>query len=260
MRTPLAVTVLVLAGVHRSFAPPPLVTGDVPTADKQSFEWYVGGLYQENESGNPLRLLPASELVYGISDRQEVTFEMGGLSTDHHYGVSDAVVGTKYVFLKETELPGISGSFELKLPTGDEDRGLGSGEFDYDFRLRTQKTWGWFTLIGNAGYSIITEPTVGGVQESRDNVWLLSTAQEYELAKRFRLLSEMYWFSREEPGGLNTLAGQIGCEYHLRDGLNVHGAVGKSLREGNRGGPDLRAYLGVKWEFGAPWKTRKEPQ
>jgi hypothetical protein len=30
--------------------------------------------------------------------------------------------------------------------------------------------------------------------------------------------------------------------------------VGKSLREGNRGGPDLRAYAGFKWEFDAPWK------
>jgi hypothetical protein len=29
------------------FAPPPLVTGDVPTAGKDSFEWYFGGRYQE---------------------------------------------------------------------------------------------------------------------------------------------------------------------------------------------------------------------
>ena len=38
--------------------------------------------------------------------------------------------------------------------------------------------------------------------------------------------------------------------YHL----SVHAAIGKSLREGNRGGPDLRVYVGLKWEFEAPWK------
>jgi hypothetical protein len=254
-----ALVVLIFLGTAtRVPAPPPLVTGDVPTADKRMFEWYLGARYQESETGNPSRLLPFSELVYGISDRQELTFEIAGLSQDHEYGVSDAVVGTKYVFLKETERrPGIAGSFELKLPTGDKDRGLGSGEFDYDLRLRAQKTWNWFTLIGNVGYTFVTEPTIGGVQEERDNVWLVSAAQEYELTKKFRLLSEIYWVSREAPGGPNTLAGQVGFKYYLRDNLSVHAAVGKSLREGNEGGPDIRAYVGLKWEFGA-FPRRKE--
>ena len=136
-------SVLLLLPVPRCFAPPPLVTGDVPTADKEAFEWYVGARYQESESGKPSRLLPFTELVYGLTDRQELTFEIAGLSANHEYGISDAVLGTKFIFLKEAESrPGIAGSFELKLPTGDESRGLGSGEFDYDLRLRAQKTWG----------------------------------------------------------------------------------------------------------------------
>jgi len=148
VRSSLAALALLLICTFRCFAPPPLVTGDVPTADKHTFEWYVGGRYQESESGKPSRLLPFTELVYGLTDKQELTFEIAGLSTGHEYGLNDAVVGTKYVFLEETELrPGVAGSFELKLPTGDKDRGLGSGEFDYDLRLRTQKTWGWFTAL-----------------------------------------------------------------------------------------------------------------
>ena len=239
-------------------APPPLITGDVPTADKHHFEWYVGMRYQENEHGRPSRQLPFTEIVYGISDRQELTFETALVSAEHEFGITDSVVGTKYMFLREKEkVPGISGSFELKLPTGDKDRGLGSGEFDYDLRLRAQKTWNWFTLIGNAGYTFLTEPKIGGVREKRDNVWLLSAAQEYELTRKFRLLSEIYWLSREAPGDPNTLAGQIGFKYYLRDNLNIHAAVGKSLRDGNRGGPDIRAYLGLKWEFG-PFPGTKE--
>jgi hypothetical protein len=46
------------------------------------------------------------------------------------------------------------------------------------------------------------------------------------------------------------LAGQLGCKYYIRDNLNIHAAVGKRLREANEGGPDIRAYLGIKWEFG----------
>jgi hypothetical protein len=252
------VALIVLATAARVPAPPPLITGDVPTADRHHIEWYVGMRYQESDSGTPSRQLPFTELVYGISHRQEITFEIPYLSERHEHGFGDAVVGTKYMFFRETEkMPGISGSFELKLPVGDEGKGLGSGEFDYDLRLRAQKTWKWFTLIGNVGYTFVTEPTIGGVQEERDNVWLLSAAQEYELTKKFRLLSEIYWLSREAPGGPNTLAGQVGFKYYLRDNLNVHAAVGKSLRESNEGGPDIRAYVGLKWEFG-PIPRRKQ--
>ena len=37
--TPVFAFALLLALAPRCFAPPPLVTGDVPTADKQTFEW-----------------------------------------------------------------------------------------------------------------------------------------------------------------------------------------------------------------------------
>jgi len=253
----LGVMAALLAFAPRCFAPPPLVTGDVPTAKKQSFEWYVGARYQESESGRPARLLPFTELVYGISDRQEVTFEFAGLSKDHEYGINDAVLGTKYVFLKEqARRPGIAGSFELKLPTGDESRGLGSGEFDYDLRLRAQKTWGWFTTIGNVGYAFVTDPEFGGVTTSTENVWLLTLGQEYQVARRTKLLSEIYFVSREEPGGPSRLAANIGFKHKLIDNLTIHAAVGKSVRKGNRGGPDLRVYAGLKWEFDAPWKRR----
>ena len=49
---------LLVLTVPRCFAPPPLVTGEVPTADNESFEWYLGARNQESESGNPSRLLP----------------------------------------------------------------------------------------------------------------------------------------------------------------------------------------------------------
>jgi hypothetical protein len=232
----------------RTFAPPPLV---MPTANKHHFELYAGVRYQESESGTPARQLPFTELVYGIAARQEITFEIPYRSERGEHGFGDAVVGTKFVFLPERErVPGIAGSFELKLPTGSERRGLGSGEFDYDVRLRAQKSWAWFTLIGNVGYTFITEPTLGGVDSSRENVWLVTCAQEYALNKKLRLLSEAYWLTSEEPGQPDRLAANIGFKYKLLDNLTTHASIGKSLRAGNRGGPDFRTYVGLKWVFG----------
>ena len=253
--TPLTPVALLLTFAPGCFAVPPLVTGDVPTADKKTFEWYVGGRYQESETGKPARLLPFTELVYGLSDRQEFTLEIAGLSQDHEFGINDVVVGTKFVFLKETkQRPGIAGSFELKLPTGDKDQGLGSGEFDCDLRLRAQKTWGWLTGMVNVGYTFVTDPEFGGVRQTTENVWLAAFAQEWQIAKRTKLLSELYFVSREEPGGHNRLAANIGFKHKLDDNLSIDATLGKSVREGNLGGPDLRLYAGIKWEFDAPWR------
>jgi hypothetical protein len=251
------VCVLLVASARHLYAPPPLVTGDVPTADKLRFELYSGFHYEESESGEPERQIPFTEIVYGLSDRQEINFEVAYLSQQREHGFGDAVIGTKYQFFKETEtLPGIAGSFELKLPTGSERKGLGTGEFDYDLRLRAQKTWGWFTAIGNAGYTFVTDPEFGGIKTALEDVWLFTFAQEYQIAKNTSLLSEIYFVSREESGEPNRVAANIGFRQKILEDLSIHGSIGKSLREANRGGPDIRAYVGFKWEFDAPWTRR----
>ena len=234
-----------------------MVTGDVPTADTETFEWYLGGRYVESESGSTQWLAPFTELVYGITDRQELTFETAGVSQGDQYGLADSVVGTKYLLVRETEhRPGVAGSFEMKLPTGDKDRGFGSGEFDYDLRLRAQKTWAWFTGIVNVGHTFLTEPEFGGVRQERENVWLLTFGQEYQVARNTKLLTEIYYLTREEPGQSDRFAGNIGFKHKLRKDLTVHTAVGTSLRDGGRGGPEWRVYAGFKYEFDAPWRQR----
>jgi hypothetical protein len=232
-------------------AVPPLVSGDVPTAEKETFEWYVGMSYQ-SEAGSITRQFFFTELVYGISDRQEVTFEIPFLSQDGEHGFGDIVLGTKYMVLKETEkLPGISPTFEIKLPSASASRGLGTGEFNYDLRVPVQKTWGWFTLLGNVGYTIIGEPHVNGVVEPRKNVWFVSSAQECKISEKTRLLSEIYLETAEEPGKPNRFAADVGFEQVFSEKFKVHGAVGRSLREGPS---DLRIYVGFEWDFDAPWK------
>lgn len=82
---------LVLLFTRKTPAPPPLVTGDVPTAEKGLFELYSGFRYQD--TGSITRQIPFSELVYGISKRQEVMVEAPYLSREGEHGFGDVVVG-----------------------------------------------------------------------------------------------------------------------------------------------------------------------
>ena len=57
------VILVVMLSAASLLAPPPMITGDVPTADKGRFELYTGLRYQESESGEPGLQLPFTELV-----------------------------------------------------------------------------------------------------------------------------------------------------------------------------------------------------
>jgi hypothetical protein len=247
-----------VAGLLSLKAVPPLESGDVLPADKESFELYMGVRY-ESEGDGINRQIPADEFVYGIWDRQEITIEMPYLSQEGEHGFGDITLGTKYMFLKETEfLPGISSTFEWKLTNGSFPRGLGTGAFNYDFRAIAQKTLSKFTGLWNIGYTVIGEPEVDGVRQKRRNVWFASFAQEYELTEKLKWLSEIYLETPEEPGVPNRLAADAGLEYKVREDFKIHGTIGRSLREGDEGGPKLRFYVGFEWDFDAPWKHQEK--
>ncbi|MBI4379066.1 MAG: transporter [Nitrospinae bacterium] len=231
-----------------AYAVPPLVTGDVPTAEKNHVELFIGTLYQD--TGSIERQIPFTEVVYGISDRQEVTSEIQYLSIKDNQGLGDITLGTKYQFLKESDrFPGIASSFEVKLPNGNQAKELGTGAMNYDLRLRSQKTWDWFTAIINLGYTFVGEPEVNGVRQKRNNILFSAFAQEFEIHYTTKILSEIYWRNNDKSGDSDRLAGNIGFKHHLLSHLSVHATVGKSLREENLGGPNLRIYTGILLEF-----------
>jgi hypothetical protein len=213
----------------------------------------------ESEGDAINRMIPSDEFVYGIWDRQEITFEMPYLSQEGQNGFGDITIGTKYMFVKETKvLPGISSTFEWKLNNGSFPRGLGTGAFNYDFRVIGQKTWSRFSGLWNLGYTIVGGPEVNGLREKRRNVWFTSFAQEIELTEKLRWLSEIYFETADEPGIANRLAADAGFEYKIREDFKVHGTIGRSLREDHEGGPKLRFYVGFEWDFDAPWKHEKK--
>lgn len=229
-------------------AVPPLVLGDVPTADPGEVELYLGFRYQDD--GAVERQVPFTEVVLGLTSWQEITVEAPYLSAGGQRGLGDAVLGTKLLLLAEAEgRPGVAGSLEWKLANGSRSRGLGSGSMEYDLRLRSQKTWGWFTLLANLGYTLVSSPTVDGVPLPRRNVGFGGLGSEVELLPPLRLLGEVYWRSASVAGEPARLAGDLGVKCGVAPHLAVHAAVGTSLRRDEQGGPRLRAYAGLKGSF-----------
>jgi hypothetical protein len=190
----------------------------VPTAENEIFELYTGFFYT-SDGGVPRRQTTALELDYGVSDWQEITFELPYLSQQRHEGLGDVVVGTKYDFVQDRSwVPGIAVVFELKPPTASVSRGLGSGSFDYDFRLPVQKTWGPYTALGNVGYTIIGQPKSG---EPVRNVWFVSRLPVGTLTQKRRKLSGAWRWSASEAVAVAYPRGH-GSLHEVREGRGSH--------------------------------------
>jgi len=189
--------------------------------------------------------------VLGVSDWQEVTVEAPYLVVDGQHGFGDVILGTKVRLLaEEGARPGLAASLEWKLPNASRAPGLGTGASEVEVRLRGQKAWGRVTAIGNAGYTVVGEPRAHGVTLPRRNTGFLGAGAEAELGERLTLLADAYWLSADVAGDPARIAGDLGLKVKLSHDLAFGAAVGRSLRPAAAGGPELRVYGGLKWEFG----------
>lgn len=107
-------------------------------------------------------------------------------------GIGDIAIGAKVLLREEEQLaPAIAGRFALKLPTGDDDRALGSGEVDVGLGLALEKTFGPVRMYFNTGLTIPTGNPFSGT--GIDGLPMLSTflTGEYRLTERFSMLVQL---------------------------------------------------------------------
>jgi len=107
-------------------------------------------------------------------------------------GIGDIAISAKALLHEEEQLaPAIAGRFALKLPTGDDDRALGSGEVDVGLGLALEKTFGPVRIYVNTGLTIPTGNPFSGT--GIDSLPMLSTflTGEYRLTERFSMLVQL---------------------------------------------------------------------
>jgi hypothetical protein len=110
-----------------------------------------GGLY-DKLSITERRIAPLSHLL-----------TIGADTTTHD--VEDIVVATKIRFLSETAgRPALGVRFATKLPNASNERGLGLDTTDFYMTLLGAKTVQSIRVVGNFGFGILADPTIGNRQ------------------------------------------------------------------------------------------------
>lgn len=80
-------------------------------------------------------------------------------TTERETGFGDITAEATWKLLPSHAPQSLDLTGRVKFPTADEDRGLGTGEFDYYVQLDTRRVVGGFSLFANVGWQFLGDPS-----------------------------------------------------------------------------------------------------
>ncbi len=236
----------------------PLITDDTGTQGKGKTQLeFIGEYGHDKENGvttNSLVVPTIPVVSYGIADTVDLVLGISYLRietrqegvTNRESGISDASVQVKWRFYEKDGL-----SFAVKpgvtLPTGDENKGLGSGRASYSmFFITTKEIRPWaFDL--NLGYIRNEYKLQTDEDANRKDIWHVSLASQVKVAKNLQAVTNI-GMERNPDKTSDTDPAFIlgGFIYSITGNLNVDFGVKTGL---NRPETDISYLAGITWSL-----------
>ena len=138
------------------------------TPDQGEFEIYQTTEFLNDGASKSTKTF--TRLEYGLTDDLVLEFKVpfrfrrpkSGSNTE---GIGDLQLEAKYRLLREPDDPlTVAAGFEVGFPTGDEERGLGNGNFKYEPILSVGKVFESFSVHQDAKLELIRETGGSGVE------------------------------------------------------------------------------------------------
>ncbi len=234
----------------------PLITDDTETQGKGKYQIEIGGEYDHDKetiegiSVDESDHFLTTTLTFGVSERadlfvavpyQWINVKNDGATVADTNGISDIVAGMKWRFFEHRGLS-VAVKPSLTLPTGDYQKGLGTGKTAYSaFVIISQNSDPWEFHV-NLGYL----RNENKIQERKD-IWHASLAGAYEVEKGLKVCldagieTDRDVTSEVEPSYL--LGGVI---YSVTENFDLSLGVKIAL---NRAETDYSVMPGVTYRF-----------
>ena len=220
-----------------SFALPPFRTEDAGTTRRGTFGLELQNEFTKTDRGNDN--LTKLTLIYGLTDWIELDIDFPFLvlmpdRDQNEYGFGDTVVLSKLKILGEGGVIGGNKIFpdlalvpSILIPTGDEDKGLGSGEIESGFLLVVEETFWNLAGRGNVGYFATNDPAS---DEDFTDRFFYGVQMDFPLfSEKLRLGSEITGeFGQGEETPLFTLTGLV---FQITDDIGLNGGVELGLKD-----------------------------
>jgi hypothetical protein len=151
------------------------------------------------------------------SQLHQFSYTMPVASLSPHTGVGDVLVNYRYqALLERPGVPAFSPRVSLILPTGSEERGLGSGSWGWQVNLPFSKQRGDVFFHWNAGFTLV--PRALGAGDARVNLFSphLAASAIYRVRPMLNVMLEGVAQFEEIPDGPGTSRESV---YTLAPGL-----------------------------------------
>lgn len=195
--------------------------------------------------------LPGNVFSYFFYKEGKVWFEAepGG------WYPGESIVRAKVALLRETSAHGwaAAASYALKIPTGDPDRGVGSGNWDHGLFLFVKRRVASFYVYANGGCAFIGDPRTAGADVSARPIGSAFLGLEYLWLTNWSILAQVsYYTSPIENTGLSTLDDPsvelgLGVIGRIAERTDVELTLGEDLF--GQGAPDFTLHLAFRKTF-----------
>lgn len=198
-------------------------------------------------------------LTYGLRENLDMALGLNhvrsrvrenGVLTDDVDGMGDSALELKWRFYEAGGL-----SFALKpglaLPTGDENRGLGTGEYSWAVNFIASYEAKPWTILGNVAYNHVRYRLAQDAAQSRADLWRVSGGLGYSVTDTLRLVGEVGARtnpSRDDPflpGSTGRFA-MAGAIYSPADKIDLDIGFRKSLNDAE---PDSTILMGATFRW-----------
>lgn len=257
MKSARALGAAILAGVLSlcgiALAGRPLAIDDADPVDPGQFEFEAGCAY-EHDSDCKHWDFPLG-LTYGLVSGMEVGVGSGGQfeertevledscfeETQNEHGIDDLTIGAKWRIIESCPLGARHAVVpSVKLPTADNEKGLDSGETDYDLTWIASRSISEKAGVHlNLGYSWIGGPD--------DDVLHYGAALDYQIVDVIQWVGEV--FAEKGLAGATDAVVQYntGFRWNPTESLTLDIAGGSKI---SGDAPDFTATAGLTWAFG----------
>jgi hypothetical protein len=220
-------------------AGPPFKTDDPQPVDFLHWEFYVASA-QQFDRHQTSATAPHFEINYGVVPNVQLHLvtPIGYVHTEQgtHYGYSDTELGVKYRIVDETETVPQIGLFPLlEIPTGNESKQLGAGEFQAYLPVWAQKSWGKFTTYAGGGFWY--NPGVG------QKNWLFTGWEaQYDFSEVVTVGGELYHQTASSEDASASSGFDLGGYINISDHHHILFSVGQTFSQS----ATITGYLGYQ--------------
>ena len=248
----LLIVIVIQLSTSISFAFRPFRTEDAGITPIGFFSVELGNEFRKNDDGKDN--VTTFALTYGLLDwiETEIDFVLLALRPDsgnNEFGFGDTVILSKFKILGEKGVlydndlfPDMVIRPSVLIPTGDEDKGTGSGQIELGILLVIEKTFWKVASRANLGYFSTNDPTF---DENFEDRFFYGFQIDFPLfIEKLRLGSELTGqFASGEGSPLFSLTGLV---FQITESIVLDGGVELGLKDA---GSAVTAIVGITFGF-----------